>query len=90
MMTAALLVLADLRAVRTGLCGALFARFFTVGFIMVLPQKNLCGRILLQREYWSASHVTEGCEAAVESRISRFDLGSSVTEKIKAEGGLQP
>src|SRR5438445_5305575 len=61
MMTAALLVLADLGAVRTGLCGALFARFFTVGFIMVLPQKNLCGRILLQRECWSASHVTEGC-----------------------------
>src|SRR6266851_8798621 len=58
MMTAALLALADLRAVRTGLRGALFARFFTAVLIGGPPQKNFCGRILPQREYWSASHAT--------------------------------
>src|SRR5216684_4017288 len=90
MMTAALLALADLRAVRTGLRRALFARFFTVVLIGGPPQKNFCGRILPQREYWSASNVTEGCEAPVEPRISPFDLESRVTEKIRAGGGLQP
>ncbi len=71
-MTAALLVLADLRAVRTDLRGALFARFFAVVFMAGSPTKQLFGGILLQREYWYASHVAGGCEAPVESGISPF------------------
>src|SRR5713226_4923971 len=41
MTTAALLVLADLRAARTGLRGTIFARFFTVVFIVGPPTKEL-------------------------------------------------
>jgi hypothetical protein len=70
MMTAAFL--ADLPAVRTGLRGALFPRFFAVVFMVGPPTKELLRTILLQREYWSASHVTEGCEAPVEPGISPF------------------
>src|SRR6266849_8952026 len=51
MMTAALLVLADLRAVRTGLRGALFARFFTVVFIVGPPTKELL------RTYFTAEGI---------------------------------
>src|SRR5438445_7611995 len=45
MMTAALLVLADLRAVRTGLRGARFERFFTAGFIVGPPTKRTFAKV---------------------------------------------
>src|SRR6266481_6046507 len=51
MMTAALLVLADLRAVRTGLRGVLFARFFTVVFIVGPPTEELL------RTYFTAKGI---------------------------------
>src|SRR5438094_6647007 len=72
MMTAALLVLADLRAVRMDLRSAPFARFFAVVFMADPLTKNFCGGILQRRGYWSACHVTEGCEAPVELGISPF------------------
>lgn len=62
-MTAALLVLADLRAGRTGSRGALFVRFFTAGFIVGPPTKEL-----LQKHFTAVPEEKLGCKEVL-SRV---------------------